>query len=87
MDLAQLRAAVVEIDKALKTVIPDAWAMMVLTEGGHIQFSLNRRQRWPILTFDIPANAEDWRERVSAGVEMMRQAIDEVRAKRERGEL
>ncbi|MCA3247058.1 MAG: hypothetical protein ING29_11355 [Azospirillum sp.] len=87
MNLAELRASIVEIDKALKSVIPDAWAMMVLSEGGHIQFSLNRRQHWPISTFDVPANAEDWQERVDEGVATMSAAIAEVRRKRERGEL
>ena len=87
MVLSELRTAIIEIDAALKRIIPEAWAMMVLTEKGHIQFSLNQRQHWPISTFDIPANAEDWQQRLADGVATMREAIAEVAAKRERGEL
>ena len=87
MVLSELRTAIIEIDAALKAIIPEAWAMMVVTESGHIQFSLNRRQHWPIATFDISANADDWEARLSAGIATMREAVTEVAAKRERGEL
>jgi hypothetical protein len=87
MEIAAIRAAIIEINADLKRIIPEAWAMMMLTEGGHIQFSINRRQHWPIATFDIPANAEDWEARTDTGLATMREAVAEVAAKRERGEL
>ena len=87
MHIAKLRAAVSEIDAALKKIIPGAWCMAVFTERGHVQFSLNRRQHWPISTFDVPGNAEDWEARIESGLATMREAIVEVAAKRERGEL
>ncbi len=87
MDIEELRAAVTEIDASLKAIIPEAWCMAVFTERGHIQLSLNRRQHWPIATFDIPATAEDWNERLETGIATMREAVIEVAAKRERGEL
>lgn len=87
MELAELRTAIIEIDATLKKIIPEAWCMMVLTERGHFQFSLNRRQHWPISTFDVPSNAEDWKDRLATAIATMREAVAEVAAKRERGEL
>jgi hypothetical protein len=87
MDTEELRAAVTEIDASLKAIIPEAWCMAIFTERGHIQISLNRRAHWPISTYDIPANAEDWKERLATGIAIMREAVIEVAAKRERGEL
>ncbi len=87
MTLQELRNAVVEIDAAIKAMWPEAWAMMVLSERGHIQFSLNRRMHWPLTTFDIPHNAPDWGAQTDKGLATMREALVEIAAKRERGEL
>jgi hypothetical protein len=86
MTLEEARAIVVAIDAEVKKLWPDAWAMFVVTVGGHIQFSICRPERHPYTTFDIPADAPDWLAKFHEGAALMRTALDELRARKARGE-
>ncbi len=83
MELAEARTAIIELDDAMKRIWPDAWAMFVVTERGHIQFSLNRPGRWGLFTFDIPFDDADWLPKFHQGLVAMRDAIPAIRAQKE----
>lgn len=83
MELAEARTAIVELDDVIKRVWPDAWAMLVCTERGHLQLSLNRPGRWGLFTFDIPFDDPDWLSKFQQGLEAMREAIPALRAQKE----
>lgn len=76
MTLEEARQLVIDLDAEIKRVwAPDAWAMLIITVAGHLQFSLNRPKHWPLATFDIKADAPDWLAQVKQGAEEMRDAI------------
>jgi|GEM_PF-3732832 len=86
MTLEEARAIVAATDAEVKKLWPDAWAMFVVTVAGHIQLSICRPKRFPYFTFDIPATEAGWLAKFHEGAAEMRKALDELRARKERGE-
>ena len=83
MEFADARQAVIEIDAEMKKLWPDAWAMFVVTERGHIQLALLRRGHHPYFTFDIPADDPEWFAKFDQGVHEMRQTLDALKSVKE----